>query len=359
LNPSISKKMTDFQVVLCGYYGEGNGGDEALLASMLEMLPANVKPLVLSADPAQTYQRYGVAAIPRKSLKVIAALRASRAFILGGGSLLQDATSVQSAVYYGGLVGLAEQFGLQTMAIGQGIGPLNQPLSQWIAKRAFGSCAALSVRDVASAFLLQEWGITCMMAPDPVWNLTATPVPELAELPSPRIAITLRRHPQLTPQRLQAITMALIELQKATNSYILIVPFQPRSDLEIAEGLQAALPGVSQIVLERDPRRLKGVFQNVQMAIGMRYHSLIMAAAEGSICTWIGYDPKISQLVQDLELPGWELANLPTDPAQILNSWLTTYQTGQPLSDSKIAELRSKTNLHRELLAAALKNFTN
>jgi polysaccharide pyruvyl transferase CsaB len=323
LNPSISKKMTDFQVVLCGYYGEGNGGDEALLASMLEMLPANVKPLVLSADPAQTYQRYGVAAMPRKSLKVIAALRASRAFILGGGSLLQDATSVQSAVYYGGLVGLAQQFGLQTMAIGQGIGPLNQPLSQWIAKRAFGSCAALSVRDVASAFLLQEWGLTCMMAPDPVWNLTATSVPELAELPSPRIAITLRRHPQLTPQRLQAITMALIELQKATNSYILIVPFQPRSDLEIAEGLQAALPGVSQIVLERDPRRLKGVFQNVQMAIGMRYHSLIMAAAEGSVCTWIGYDPKISQLVKDLELPGWELANLPTDPAQLLNSWLT------------------------------------
>jgi polysaccharide pyruvyl transferase CsaB len=358
LNPSISKKMTDFQVVLCGYYGEGNGGDEALLASMLEMLPANIKPLVLSADPAQTYQRYGVAAIPRKSLKVVAALQQSRAFILGGGSLLQDVTSVQSAIYYGGLVGLAQQLGLQTVAIGQGIGPLHQPLSQWIAKRAFGSCAALSVRDTASAFLLQDWGITCMMAPDPVWNLTATPIPELAELPSPRIAITLRRHPLLTPAKLQAITTALVELQKATQSHILIVPFQPKSDLAIAESLQAALPVVSQIVLESDPRRLKGVFQQVQMAIGMRYHSLIMGAAEGAKCTSIGYDPKMSQLVQDLELPGWELENLPTDPQPLLDSWLATWQDGQPLSPDKIAELRSKTNLHRELLAAALKNIT-
>jgi polysaccharide pyruvyl transferase CsaB len=351
--------MTDSQVVLCGYYGEGNGGDEALLASMLEMLPANVKPLVLSADPAQTYQRYGVAAIPRKSLKIIAALRASRAFILGGGSLFQDATSVQSVVYYGGLVGLAQQLGLQTIAIGQGIGPLRQPLSQWIARRAFGSCAALSVRDVASACLLQDWEVTCMMAPDPVWNLTAIPIPELANLPQLRIAVNLRSHPQLTPIRLQAITTALVELQKATNSHILIVPFQPRSDLAIAEGLQSALTGVSQIILESDPRRLKGIFQNVQMTIGMRYHSLIMAAAEGCCCSAIGYDPKVSQLVQDLALPGWELEDLPTNPSLILNSWLTTFQTGQPLSDTKIAELRSKTNLHRELLAAALKNLTN
>jgi polysaccharide pyruvyl transferase CsaB len=350
--------MTDFQVVLCGYYGEGNGGDEALLASVLEMLPTNVKPVVLSGDPAQTYQRYGVAAVPRKSLQVVETLQKSKAFILGGGSLLQDATSVQSVVYYGGLVGLAQQLGLQAVAIGQGIGPLSQPLSQWISRRAFGSCAALSVRDPASAFLLQGWGITCMMAPDPVWNLTATPVPELAALPTPRIAVTLRRHPLLTPAKLQAITTALVALQKATQSYILILPFQPKSDLEIAEGLHHALPGVSQIVIEEDPRRLKGCFQQVQMAIGMRYHSLIMAAAEGAKCHSIGYDPKMTQLVQDLDLPGWELADLPTDPQQLLAAWLETWEHGQPLTAEKISELRSKTNLHRELLAAALKNIT-
>ena len=56
------------RVVLCGYYGMGNGGDEALLASLLQMLPSQVKPVVLSGDPEQTAQCYGVEAYHRKSL---------------------------------------------------------------------------------------------------------------------------------------------------------------------------------------------------------------------------------------------------------------------------------------------------
>jgi polysaccharide pyruvyl transferase CsaB len=348
--------MSDLQAVLCGYYGEGNGGDEALLVSMLEMLPANVKPLVLSANPKQTTASYGVKAVDRKSLQVITALRSSQALILGGGSLIQDATSIRNSIYYGGIMGLAEQFGLKTIAIGQGIGPLNQQITRWIAERAFGGCAALTVRDTASAFILQDWSISCMMAPDPVWNLVATPVPELVDLPSPRIAITLRNHPQLTPERLQVLTQALIELQKATNSLVLIVPFQPSTDLVMSQQLQAQLPGVSQVVTMDDPKKLKGVFQGVQLAIGMRFHSLIMAAAEGCRCFAISYDPKVTQLMADLEMPGWELAQIPTDPDQVAATWLQQFTDGQPLTASQLQALQTKTNIHKELLAAALKN---
>ena len=56
------------KAVLCGYYGMGNGGDEALLAALLQMLPASVEPIVLSGDPAQTQSRYQVEAVPRKSI---------------------------------------------------------------------------------------------------------------------------------------------------------------------------------------------------------------------------------------------------------------------------------------------------
>ncbi len=345
--------MTDTQVVLCGYYGAGNGGDEALLASMLEILPPNVKPLVLSANPKETTSRYGVAAVDRKSLSVIKALRSSQALILGGGSLMQDATSVQSALYYGGLVGLAKQFGLQTIALGQGIGPLNQQLTKWVAERTFGSCSALSVRDKASAFILQDWSISCMMAPDPVWNLAAVPVPALADLPTPRIAITLREHQDLTVDRLQVITQALIELQKATNSWVMIMPFQP-SDLSIAQQVQAQLPEHSQIIALSDPRQLKGAFRGVHLAIGMRYHSLIMAAAEGCRCFALSYDPKIDQLMEDLEMPGWKVADMPSDQDTVLNAWLEQFKQGQPLAEKQLTELQTKTRIHKELLAAAL-----
>ncbi|WP_338038533.1 hypothetical protein [Neosynechococcus sphagnicola] len=98
--------MGQIRAVLCGYYGQGNGGDEALLATLLQMLPSHVQPLVLSGNPLETEQRYGVASCDRTSLlKVLKALYQADAFIWGGGSLIQDATSALSPFYYRGIDG--------------------------------------------------------------------------------------------------------------------------------------------------------------------------------------------------------------------------------------------------------------
>ena len=348
--------MTEIQAVLCGYYGKGNGGDEALLVSMLEMLPSHVKPLVLSADPRATSKSYGVRSYDRmNSGAVIRALRESQVLILGGGSLIQDATSVRNSIYYGGLIGLARQFGLQTIAIAQGIGPLDKPLTRWIAQRAFGNCTALSVRDSASAALVESWGIPCVMAPDPVWSMSATPSPEIASIPSPKIAVTLRSHPQLTNQRLDTITQALVDLQAATGSHILLVPFQLTTDLNIAQQIQAELNSDrSQVVTLTDPKQLNGVFQSVDLAIGMRYHSLIMAAAQGCKCWAIGYDPKVSKLMTEINIPGWELADLPSDPRLIARSWQQQLQTGTALTKASLQSLSQQSLAHQQLLVQAL-----
>jgi polysaccharide pyruvyl transferase CsaB len=347
--------MSEIQAVLCGYYGKGNGGDEALLASMLEMLPSHVKPLVLSADPRATSKSYGVRSYDRmNSGSVIRALKESQILILGGGSLIQDATSIRNSIYYGGLIGLARQFGLQTFAISQGIGPLNKPLTRWIAKRAFSSCTALSVRDPTSAALLEQWGLSCIMAPDPVWSLTATPVPELANIPSPKIAVTLRSHPKLTTSSLTTLTQALASLQASTGSHILLVPFQPTTDLEIAQQIQAQLTDNSQIITLSNPKQLKGLFQNVDLAIGMRYHSLIMAAAEGCKCWAISYDPKVSKLMTEIDIPGWELADIPTDANAIAQTWQAHLNTGTPLSPQTLQNLHHASLAHKNLLTSRL-----
>jgi polysaccharide pyruvyl transferase CsaB len=347
--------MTEIQAVLCGYYGKDNGGDEALLVSMLEMLPSHVKPLVLSANPRATSKSYGVKSYDRmKSGSVIRALKESQVLILGGGSLIQDATSSRNSIYYGGLIGLASQFGLMTIAIAQGIGPLDKPLTRWIAKRAFGACTALSVRDPASAALVESWGMSCVMAPDPVWSLAATPVPEIASIPGPKIAVTLRSHPQLTNQRLDTLTQALVDLQAATGSHILLVPFQPTTDIDIAQQIQSELTENSQVVTLTDPKQLNGLFQGVDLAIGMRYHSLIMAAAQGCKCWAIGYDPKVSKLMTEINIPGWELTDLPTDPAAITQAWKHHLETGMPLSPNSIQSLHQQSLAHKDLLAETI-----
>ena len=346
--------MGQIKAVLCGYYGKGNGGDEALLASLLQMLPESVTPLVLSGNPAETRKRYGVQSCDRTSpFLVLRAMRQSDAFIWGGGSLIQDVTSAASPLYYGGLMGLARQLGLKTIAWAQGIGPLKRELTRKVARQCFAGCAAVSVRDRGSAALLNEWKIPFIQAPDPVWALDSKPVKGLWDLPAPRVAVSLRSHSTLTPKRLANLTHALVNFQKATQTCILLVPFQASQDLSIAESIQSQLTGPNHLFRIEDPTELKGLFRGVEMAIGMRYHSLIMAAADECRCFALSYDPKVSQLMAQLNMPGWDLNQLPDDPNLITQTWLEHYANGDSLTRDQIQSLVDRALMHRDLLAEA------
>jgi polysaccharide pyruvyl transferase CsaB len=354
------------RAVLSGYYGMGNGGDEALLATLLQMLPPAVTPVVLSGQPAETAHAYGVEAKPRKSLPaVLAALNQGDAFIWGGGSLMQDATSAINPLYYGGLMAIAQLRGLKTIAWGQGIGPLNRPWNRWLTRRLLQRCAAVSVRDDASAQLTALWQVPAWLAPDPVWAMDAQPVPGLWDLPAPRVAVALRSHPWLTAARITQITAALVSFQQATQTCVLLVPFQPRHDRPIAEQIQAALPGPSQIMSPSDPRQLKGLFRGVEMAIAMRLHGLIMAAAEGCRCFALSYDPKVTQLMTDVAIPGWAmdpadiapqhpLQPWPNNAATMTQQWLDHYANGEPPSPDQIQSRCDRAHLHQDLLHQTL-----
>ncbi|MBP0000363.1 MAG: polysaccharide pyruvyl transferase CsaB [Cyanobacteria bacterium SID2] len=343
--------MTQRRAVLCGYYGMGNGGDEALLATLLEMLPPSVEPVVLSGDPERTQQQYGVAAVPRKSpTAVLRVLRQSEVFIWGGGSLMQDATSALNPLYYGGLMGIAQQLGLTTIAWAQGIGPLHRSISRWIARECFCGCDLATVRDRNSAVLLREWNVPCTLAPDPVWALDSKPPEGIEDLRSPRVAVTLRPHRHLTPARLETLTRALSDFQTATETTLLLVPFQPCQDLKLAETLRDRLGRETYIWHSDDPRQLKGVFRRVEFAIGMRLHGLIAAAAEGCRCWALDYDPKVSQLMAELDLPGWKLEALPDDANPIGRAWIDFYANGEPVNPVRVQALADRALTHRDRL---------
>lgn len=79
-----------YDLVICGYYGFDNLGDELICLALIEMaLEAGLKKdriCVLSSDPRKTKSRFGVASVNRWNiLEVLNALRQSRSFLLGGG----------------------------------------------------------------------------------------------------------------------------------------------------------------------------------------------------------------------------------------------------------------------------------
>ncbi len=343
------------RAVLCGYYGMGNGGDEALLATLLQMLPNHIQPLVLSANPQATEKLHQVRASDRYSVfSLITEFKRSDLFIWGGGSLMQDATSARNPIYYGGLMGLAQGMGLQTIAWAQGVGPLNRKLSQWIAKRAFQGCQAVSVRDQNSAKMLAKWQVESIIAPDPVWALEAKPVEIERDRDVPLVAVVLRSHSDLTSCRIAVITEALQILQAKNNADILLIPFQPLQDLAIAKAIDQSLnaksPNSSQIITESDPRRLKGIFRNVDLAIAMRLHGVIMAIAEGCQCSALSYDPKVAYLMDELSLSGWELQDLPDDAQAIAQVWQNDLESRRPDFFSNIQKFKQQALVHQNIL---------
>lgn len=170
------------QIVISGYYGFSNSGDEAVLRSILLALEeqgkaagVRIDPIVLSADPVWTSQMYGVESVRRMHPGDLwNALRSSDGLISGGGSLLQDATGTKTIPYYTGVMKLAQLLGKPTFVYSQGIGPVNRrwmdPLIRGVMKRS----AYVSVRDSESAALLGRIGVPTEridVVPDPVMGL--------------------------------------------------------------------------------------------------------------------------------------------------------------------------------------------
>ncbi|MBC7881592.1 MAG: polysaccharide pyruvyl transferase family protein, partial [Anaerolineae bacterium] len=210
---------------------------------------------------------------------------------------------------------------------------------------------AISVRDQGSAKMLGDWGIPFEMTCDPVWGLQATPY--AIEGPAPRIAVILRNHTDLTPERLATIIEALQQFQRATGGNILCVPFQ-NTDTQLAQQICDQLRGPSQVVVIEDPQKLIGLFQTVKFTIAMRLHGVLMAAASGSRVWGLIYDPKVAYLLQQIDAPGCELRDLPNQADILYRQWFEHYTKGTALSDTQRAAWAERAATNGEFLQRVL-----
>ncbi|PJB77877.1 MAG: polysaccharide pyruvyl transferase CsaB, partial [Candidatus Aquicultor secundus] len=150
------------KVLISGYYGFGNTGDEAILSAMITSLRSeipNVDITVSSFHPHETEAGYGVKAIPRSIKDIRRTLRKSDLFISGGGGLLQDVTSGRSLAYYCLLLILARVERVPVMIYGQGIGPIKRFFSKFLVKLAISGCNVIAVRDEGSKRVLEKIGV--------------------------------------------------------------------------------------------------------------------------------------------------------------------------------------------------------
>jgi polysaccharide pyruvyl transferase CsaB len=344
---------------LSGYYGYGNAGDEAVLAAILEALRAQ-KPTALftvaSGDAAATKARFGseysLQAVPRQGPRELAAaIKSCDVFISGGGSLLQDVTSLRNIVYYTALMRFARLSRKPVAVYAQGIGPLLRPLSQKLARAAVQSARVITVRDEDSKALLQRIGVrrNIEVTADPVWNLT----PASDEVTSTRngfaktFALSLRPWPgyEFDPANSSTIRDGLRALKQKCGARMRFVPMQASSDSSIGELLREGNDD-NVDTTNLHPRAIMAACGNCDVMIAMRLHALIFAAAQGVPCVAVNYDPKVAALAKLIgapllqDLSESELARLPE-----------AVQTAQPMTSERLRQLQSSARRSAELVS--------
>jgi polysaccharide pyruvyl transferase CsaB len=325
------------RILLSGYYGLGNAGDEAVLEASVALFRRQrpgIPISVLSASPAETARRLRVEAVPRMAFPLIGReLKRSSLFLSGGGSLLQDRTSLKSLLYYLALIEWAQRLGLRTMVFAQGIGPLVRPAARTLTARVLSRVDAITVRDADSLELLREIGLREGSGPeitvtaDPVFALPPRESPKVdAATPArPSVAVSLRPWPGV-----EGILEPLAEVLRGYEGRLTrqAWPLFPGEDRPLCEALAARVPGMTVLNEELEPAEWMALAGRTDVVVGMRLHALIFAAARAVPVVGISYDPKVDALLGRLRSrPAGTAASL--DPAA-LRSAIDAALAGDP-----------------------------
>ncbi|MBM7624158.1 polysaccharide pyruvyl transferase CsaB [Sporohalobacter salinus] len=346
------------KIALVGYYGFDNAGDEAILAAIISSLRRRIDEeleiTVLSASPDKTEELYNASAINRFNLiEVITTFRQADLLLLGGGSLLQDATSQRSLLYYLGLIYLAQKLSLPVIFYAQGVGPITSDLGRALVPKVLNSVDRLTVRDQESKDLLLNLGVKkeVRVTVDPVFNLSTVSkerceeiiTQENLELQSQVIGVSVRYWEEESNNYLSTLAEVLDQINHELKADILFLPLHYPHDLSASRDVRRQMETETKLLEgEYHPREIAGLFEKCDLVVGVRLHSLIFAAVNHIPLVGISYDPKVDNLLHRLNLtPAGRVKDLSASELynQILDVWQNQNQAEENLR-KKVSKMR-------------------
>ncbi|MFP5288942.1 MAG: polysaccharide pyruvyl transferase CsaB, partial [Thermoanaerobaculia bacterium] len=322
-------------VLIAGYYGHGNAGDEAILAAMLSdlrSLGGNLTFTVAGGDPARLAADHEVRSVSTTDIPALAeAVRGSDLVILGGGGLFQDYWESSFETFLtpaqGGLLSylavptLAALLGRPLAIYAVGVGPLRTEQGRRLTRVAFSLCGAATVRDPESLELLRELGLPepsgprIELAADPAFDLVPAVGEETDRLllewgvgdAEPMYGVALRHWGfGAVPGWEAEVARALDLFLAGVEGRVLFLPFHtggagpneddPAVHRRVRESLAASDRA---ILVERGlrPEELAGVLGRCRLVLAMRFHAALFALGAGVPTVALAYDPKVSALM--------------------------------------------------------------
>ncbi len=308
---AVDSKKWD--AVISGYYGYENSGDEALLYAMLENLRSekdDVRVLVLSKKPEETEAKYGVHAVNRYHLfKIRKALRLSRLFIFGGGSLIQDVTSNKSLWYYLTVISMAIKNGVSVMLYANGIGPVQKEKNRKKVRDILNKADIISLRDSDSLDEIKRMGIDLSrvkLTADPALTVKASDEKTVRAMLAQEgvlehetlLGISVRSWKACKPSYWESLAKGIETICKQYGYVPVFIPLKLPEDIAVSRELAEKMNIKSYVLTNPyNANEMVGIAGACEMMIAMRLHAIIYAATANVPAIGLSYDPKVQGFV--------------------------------------------------------------
>lgn len=300
------------KIAICGYYGRGNLGDEAILSVVqkaLEKSTQNTKIYVLKN---------------KNPVEISRALCGAEYFVFGGGSLLQNATSNASFFYYLLIIWLAKLLCKRKIMLANGIGPIvggrsARKLLEKMMASAINTFDFISVRDTNSQKTLEKFlpNRKINIIPDPalLCEKDEENMPKIAEKSLKNTEKTTKNEKKSTcfvyipcenglkksKISSQTVATSLAKIEKTHGLPLVVAVLNTVEDLTFARELARLLRGVK-IVCPKTPNELYKIFLGAEFVISQRYHGSLFATISKLPALCISNDPKMHAFCKDFGL---------------------------------------------------------
>lgn len=358
-------------ILISGYYGSKNGGDEAMLAAMLEVmreLDSDLKFTVISLNPDYTRKRHNVDAV--KWLDIFSIIRkifSADLLISGGGSLLQNVTSRSSLYYYLGIIFLAKLFGCKVMLYAQGIGPIRGAVARWFMKCIVNHVNLITVRDKGSLEELKRLKIfrpKIFCTADPVLAIKSVPL-EIGKQILARhslenhngkfIGVSVRRWHNWEKCQ-NELAAAFNKICAQVDAKIIFIPMQFPDDVKAAKSTAKLVKSSCTVIDEElTTAEVMSLVGCMDVLISIRLHALVFAGVMNVPMIGISYDPKIDRFLDSIdEKPIGTLDDVTAD--KIFDETLKkiNLDKNQPAENSKLKYNLRELSLKNAKLAIEL-----
>ena len=301
-------------VVICGAYGRGNAGDDAILEAILQEMRSidpDMPITVLTKDPKATRLTYRVRTAGRMDVGTWKkAMRHAGLYINGGGSLIQDVTSRRSLWFYLHNIQAAHKAGCKVQMYGCGIGPVLREQHRKLAASVLNaSVDVITLREPDSLKELQSMGVTkpeILLTADPALTLPAASEDEIDSVllragipPHGKYLCFALRNWKGFEDKAPLFAQAAKYAYETYGLTPVFAAVEKHLD-PVAGRLAAAGLDIPHYFLDDagSAGTIIGALSRMQAVVSMRLHALIFAAGQSIPLAGVVYDPKVSAFLR-------------------------------------------------------------